>query len=429
MKASFEGQMSRVETPDLLTFVHQARRTGLLEMERSTQSTRIFFIEGDPVFANSTRPGLRLGDLLVRVGKISERELDRCAALPRAAGDRMGQVLVAEGVLSEAELRGYLKVQVSEVIFNSFSWGEGRFSFYDDVLHPPDVITIDMNLQNLIMEGRRRVDERGQLGKEFPDLDLLVESLANPEWVKSNLSLTPEEWSVFFLVDGRRTLQEICQLAGHADDLTTLEILNRLRGTKLIGLVATQPASPPSPGPPTAPATVEPSASPATAETVSIPATDSRASDFRTLPISALMASPAFPKASPAPQAVPKLTAPPVDEDDTLSLVSSAAVQYSAPSTVAARLVLEGAIPAVVYPLKGDAFTLGRGIKNDIVVNDLNVSTFHARLERGAAGFKVVDLRSTNGTAVNKKRLTQPVVLKANDVLNLGPVSLRYLEG
>ncbi|MBK5255426.1 MAG: DUF4388 domain-containing protein, partial [Vicinamibacteria bacterium] len=44
MQASFEGQLERVETPDLLTFINQARRTGLLEMERTSQSTRIFFL-------------------------------------------------------------------------------------------------------------------------------------------------------------------------------------------------------------------------------------------------------------------------------------------------------------------------------------------------------------------------------------------------
>ena len=82
----------------------------------------------------------------------------------------------------------------------------------------------------------------------------------------------------------------------------------------------------------------------------------------------------------------------------------------------------------MVYPLVRDAYTLGRGPKNDIVVNDQNVSTFHARLERSASGFKVYDLRSTNGTAINMKRLLDPVALKGNDVLNLGPVRLLYLE-
>jgi len=401
VQASFEGQMERVETPDLLTFVNQARRTGLLELERDGQSTRIYFLRGDPIFATSTRAGIRLGDLLLRLGKVSQRDLDRCAARPRAAGDRMGQILVSEGLLTDSDLRSILKVQISEVIFDSFSWGEGRFSFYDDVVHPPDVITIDMNLQNLIMEGVRRLDERGRLAEAFPDLDVLVESLANPEWVKTNMSLTPEEWSVFFLVDGRRSLKEICELAGHADDLTALEILNRLRGTKLIGLVEGKKTEDSS-------------------ESVSD-------TNFRTTPTKA--PSDRQPAPPPVVSEIPAPAPPPAPkEDDSLSIVSRDAIHYAASGTSSARLVLEDASPKVTYPLHRDAYTLGRGPKNDIVVGDINVSTFHVRLERAATGFRVYDLKSTNGTAINMKRVIEPTVLKPNDVLNLGPVRLRYLE-
>ena len=400
VQASFEGQVQRVETPDLLTFVNLGRRTGLLEMERPDQSTRIFFLQGDPVFANSTRDGLRLGDLLRRVGKVSPRDLERCASRQRGAGDRIGQALVAERLLTEDELRSFLKIQVSEVIFDTFTWGEGTFAFYDDVTHPPNATTIDMNLQNLLMEGVRRLDERDRLADAFPDHDVLVESLANPEWVKDKMSLTPEEWSVLFLVDGRRSLEEICLLAGNPDELATLEILNRLRGVKLIGIVAPQPRTE---------AAMDVGASTA----------------FRT------EAHPRGPETQPASEVVASAPEPPLRPlrtDDSVSIVSPMAIQYAADQAPSARLVLEGVAPPSSYPLQRDTYTLGRGPKNDIVLNDPNVSTFHARIERGAAGFTLVDLRSTNGTALNRERLEGPVLLRPNDLLNLGPVQLRYLE-
>ena len=400
MQASFEGQLQRVETPDLLTFVNLGRRTGLLELERPNQSTKIFFLKGDPVFANSTREGLRLGDVLRRVGKVSPRDLERCASRQRGAGDRIGQALVAEGLLTEEELRSFLKIQVSEVIFDTFTWGEGKFGFYDDVTHPPNATTIDMNLQNLLMEGVRRLDERDRLAEAFPDHDVLVESLANPEWVKDKMSLTPEEWSVFFLVDGRRSLEEICLLAGNPDELATLEILNRLRGVKLIGIVAPQPRTE---------AAIDAGAATSFG-------THEHSREPEKQPVSGMVA------ATPEPPARPVRTA------DSVSIVSPMAIQYAADRAPLARLVLEGAVPPVSYPLQRDTYTLGRGPKNDIVLNDPNVSTFHARIERGGAGFTLIDLRSTNGTGVNLERLKGPALLRPNDVLNLGPVQLRYLE-
>lgn len=400
MQASFEGQVHRVETPDLLTFVNLARRTGLLEMERPNQSTRIFFREGDPVFANSTRDGLRLGDLLRRVGKVAPKDLERCASRQRGAGDRIGQALVAERLLTEDELRSFLKIQVSEVIFDTFTWGEGTFAFYDDVVHPKDATTLDMNLQNLLMEGVRRLDERDRLKDAFPDHGVLVESLANPEWVKDKMSLTPEEWSVLFLVDGRRSLQEICLLAGNPNELATLEILNRLREVKLVGIAAP---------PPRTETAVEDDA-PAGLKTDAHPRTDPSRS------------------AADVVAATPEPAARPLRTDDSVSIVSPMAIQYAADQARPARLVLEPPAPPVSYPLRRDMYTLGRGYKNDIVLNDPNVSTFHARVERGVSGCTLIDLRSTNGTAVNLERISAPVLLRPNDLINLGPVQLRYLE-
>jgi hypothetical protein len=57
------------------------------------------------------------------------------------------------------------------------------------------------------------------------------------------VTLTPEEWRVFFLVNGHRSLREICQLAGNPDELGTLEILNRLLSGNLIGFASSR-ASP-----------------------------------------------------------------------------------------------------------------------------------------------------------------------------------------
>ena len=90
------------------------------------------------------------------------------------------------------------------------------------------------------MEGVRRIDERGRLSEVFPDLDMVVEAVANPERVKHSVTLTQEEWQVFFLVDGRRSLSEICRLAGNPDELATLQILHNLLTAKFVARGARQ---------------------------------------------------------------------------------------------------------------------------------------------------------------------------------------------
>lgn len=92
------------------------------------------------------------------------------------------------------------------------------------------------------------------------------------------------------------------------------------------------------------------------------------------------------------------------------------------------RLVVRrGPQPNQSYDLNKDIVTLGRDITNDIVINDPEVSRHHMRMTRGAGGFTLEDLGSTNGTFVNGQRLTGARPLRPGDMIGLGEtVTLAY---
>lgn len=90
-------------------------------------------------------------------------------------------------------------------------------------------------------------------------------------------------------------------------------------------------------------------------------------------------------------------------------------------------IVRRGPQPNQSYDLNKDIVTLGRDITNDIVINDPEVSRHHLRLTRGAGGFTIEDLGSTNGTFINGQRLTGARQLRPGDMVGLGEtVTLAY---
>ncbi len=79
-----------------------------------------------------------------------------------------------------------------------------------------------------------------------------------------------------------------------------------------------------------------------------------------------------------------------------------------------------GPTPGVTFPLVGDQLTIGRDSSNAVAINDSEVSRKNSRLSFQGGKYVIEDLGSTNGTFVNGKRLTGPIVLKPGDVVSLG---------
>src|SRR5580765_728140 len=67
-----------------------------------------------------------------------------------------------------------------------------------------------------------------------------------------------------------------------------------------------------------------------------------------------------------------------------------------------------------------DEITIGRVSGNDIVLAKGNISKRHTRLTKIAAGMEIADLKSTNGTFVNGRKIAGPTVVAASDRIYVG---------
>lgn len=92
------------------------------------------------------------------------------------------------------------------------------------------------------------------------------------------------------------------------------------------------------------------------------------------------------------------------------------------------RLIMRrGPQPGKVFELNSDVVTIGSGSKNQIVIQDNDISREHCRLIRVMADYELTDLDSSRGTFVSGQRVSKGWLLKPGSFIELGEnVTLEY---
>jgi pSer/pThr/pTyr-binding forkhead associated (FHA) protein len=87
-------------------------------------------------------------------------------------------------------------------------------------------------------------------------------------------------------------------------------------------------------------------------------------------------------------------------------------------------VIVDGALIGTVIPLGTTSILIGRAPDATIVLDDDFVSTHHARLTPNGNHWIVEDLGSTNGTWIDRTRVSAPTVLRPGTQLRIGRTSM-----
>lgn len=100
------------------------------------------------------------------------------------------------------------------------------------------------------------------------------------------------------------------------------------------------------------------------------------------------------------------------------------------PGHLASLALMAGPRYGEELPVPSPIVTVGRGAGCDVVIDDDSVSAQHARLEYDLGSWRITDLQSINGTAVEGVRLAPnvPTPLPYGVTVRLGGVQLQFRE-
>jgi tetratricopeptide (TPR) repeat protein len=211
---AIKGSLKEASLPDVIQLLFLGRRTGCLALADRHNFGTIYFEEGHIVYAAIVNRRDRLGDILVRSGRISQETLQQ--AIDRQEGDRehkLGEILVELGALPREELESYMRLQIEEAVYYLFTWTSGTFNFEAGVRPEQEDFLVRINPEYLLLEGARRVDEWSLIEKKIPSFDLIF--AVDPAHIgESAPELSTEQRRLLPLLDGTRDVQALIDESG-----------------------------------------------------------------------------------------------------------------------------------------------------------------------------------------------------------------------
>ena len=231
---ALKGNLRDFGTTQILNLINLARKTGLLVVESKNGAAQVYFKEGKLIYATIGGQDGRLTAMLVRAGKLTEAQALKINEQPEARNDReLGSLLVQAGHLTQTDVVASIKAHVLDVVYRLFSWVEGTFRFEPSQLPPNDRIAVKIDLENVIMEGSRRIKEYERLQEEIPDLDLALRFTDRPDTRLRNVNLSVDEWRVVSYINPKNSIRQIAQ----ANNMSEFQIRKITYGMLQAGLV------------------------------------------------------------------------------------------------------------------------------------------------------------------------------------------------
>ena len=249
---ALQGHLGRVPIAEVLVLLREQRQSGVLSVARQADADLSRGPSGSHIDVCWKQGRIELaigaglsdefliGRYLVEQGAISRQDFDlfissRGAGDHRSAPRPIGEQMVRLNYVSEAELKQALARQSAERIYELLRWPSGRFSFRSTRELPPLAVdaALGLDLDVLLIEGFRRVDEWHLIEREIDDFDAVF--LRNEEAVQhvGKARLTREELQVLDLITGKNSVKDVVRLS-RMSSFDVSKLLFRLLSIKLI---------------------------------------------------------------------------------------------------------------------------------------------------------------------------------------------------
>ncbi|HEX3904731.1 MAG TPA: DUF4388 domain-containing protein [Polyangia bacterium] len=212
------GDLAAISLSQILEMLAEQQQTGTLRVVNTESNARIeiYFQAGRVDFAAAVGVAeeLLIGRFAVETGDVTAEALARVLEERARATEKpplFGADLVARGLLSREALGQAMNRQTSELSYETLRWRAGFFQFRRTAALPEPAreAKLQINVDRMLLEGYRRVDEWQIIEREIDDLDEVFVRNENKIGELPRGTLTREELGVLDEIDGRQSVRDI----------------------------------------------------------------------------------------------------------------------------------------------------------------------------------------------------------------------------
>jgi hypothetical protein len=169
---SLKGNLEHFPIIDVIQLLHGSRKSGVLRLSSEKGESQLVFHDGDLVSANFLNSRVRVGQVLVSAGAITEDQLAQALAIQENAGDDRKPLVITlleQNMVDETAAYNGIEALIEMTVVEVLTWKEGHFTLdiasnshaggyhFSRTKFPQRIL---LNAQGILMESLRIFDEK-----------------------------------------------------------------------------------------------------------------------------------------------------------------------------------------------------------------------------------------------------------------------------
>ena len=164
-----QGSIHKFDLASILQFLAQHTCTGIVEVRDFDEYGFIYLVDGRVEGISLPITDQKLGTRLVKAGLLTEQKLseilieESSLSKEEKKAQPLGQRLLDKGYITEDQVRDIMARQTLDQVFALAHWQNGVFEYDEPEKMPDFKISIQANVQEILLDAYRRIDEGERL--------------------------------------------------------------------------------------------------------------------------------------------------------------------------------------------------------------------------------------------------------------------------